>query len=79
MKAHRLVAPVALAAVFTQPALTRQAGAPPPPETATLFQNVRIFDGKGAKLSAPSFVLVRGKRIEKVSARSRRIAVPTPS
>ena len=28
---------------------------------ATLFENVRIFDGKSAALSAPSNVLVRGK------------------
>ena len=34
---------------------------------ATLFQNVRIFDGKGATLSAPSNVLVRGNTIERIS------------
>jgi len=34
---------------------------------ATLFQNVRIFDGKGAALSAPSNVLVRGNIIERIS------------
>ena len=34
----------------------------------TLFQNVRIFDGSRARLSAPSFVLVRGNRIETISA-----------
>ena len=34
----------------------------------TLFQNVRIFDGTRARLSAPSFVLVRGNRIETISA-----------
>jgi imidazolonepropionase-like amidohydrolase len=34
---------------------------------ATLFQNVRIFDGKSAALSAPSSVLVRGNIIEKIS------------
>ena len=33
----------------------------------TLFQNVRIFDGKAAALSAPSDVLVRGNVIERVS------------
>jgi imidazolonepropionase-like amidohydrolase len=33
----------------------------------TLFQNVRIFDGKSEKLSAPSYVLVRGNVIEKIS------------
>jgi imidazolonepropionase-like amidohydrolase len=34
----------------------------------TLFQNVRIFDGKGAVLSAPSNVLVKGNVIERISA-----------
>jgi len=34
---------------------------------ATVFSNVRIFDGKSDKLSAPSHVLVRGNVIEKIS------------
>jgi imidazolonepropionase-like amidohydrolase len=34
----------------------------------TLFQNVRIFDGKSAALSSPSNVLVRGNTIERISA-----------
>lgn len=34
---------------------------------ATLFQNVRIFDGKSATLSAPSNVLVKGNVIESIS------------
>jgi imidazolonepropionase-like amidohydrolase len=34
---------------------------------ATLFQNVRIFDGKSATLSAPSNVLVRNHIIERIS------------
>jgi imidazolonepropionase-like amidohydrolase len=34
---------------------------------ATLFQNVRIFDGTGKSLSMPSNVLVRGNRIERIS------------
>ena len=33
----------------------------------TLFENVRIFDGKSATLSAPSNVLVRGNKIETIS------------
>jgi imidazolonepropionase-like amidohydrolase len=33
----------------------------------TLFQNVRIFDGKSAVLSDPSNVLVRGNIIERIS------------
>lgn len=34
----------------------------------TLFQNVRIFDGRSAALSSPSNVLVRGNVIERISA-----------
>ena len=40
----------------------------PQAPAATVFQNVRIFDGKGGQLSAPSSVLVRGNRIERISA-----------
>src|SRR6476620_8124574 len=39
----------------------------PPAAGATLFQNVRIFDGNGASLSAPSDVLVKGNIIERIS------------
>ena len=39
----------------------------------TLFEDVRIFDGKSATLSAPSNVLVRGNKIETVSTQ------PSPS
>ena len=35
--------------------------------SVTLFQNVRIFDGKNATLSEPSHVLVRGNKIETIS------------
>jgi imidazolonepropionase-like amidohydrolase len=34
----------------------------------TLFQNVRIFDGKSGTLSEPRNVLVRGNQIERISA-----------
>ena len=34
----------------------------------TLFQNVRIFDGRSSTLSAPSNVLVKGGTIERISA-----------
>ena len=34
----------------------------------TLFQNVRIFDGRSATLSAPSNVLVRGNTIARISS-----------
>ncbi len=45
--------------------------APPvtsPSAGATLFQNVRIFDGKSATLSTPSNVLVVGNTISRISA-----------
>ena len=37
------------------------------PSTATLFQNVRIFDGKSGTLTAPSNVLVKRNVIERIS------------
>jgi imidazolonepropionase-like amidohydrolase len=39
----------------------------PADKIGTLFQNVRIFDGKSDALSAPMNVLVRGNTIEKIS------------
>jgi len=42
-------------------------GSRPEAASATLFQNVRIFDGKGGSLSAPSNVLVKGNTIERIS------------
>jgi len=43
---------------------------PPKPTSAgtTLFQNVRIFDGKNPTLSAAANVLVRGETIERISS-----------
>jgi imidazolonepropionase-like amidohydrolase len=38
------------------------------PPTTVLFENVRIFDGKSKALSAPSYVLVSGNKIEKISS-----------
>ncbi len=43
-----------------------QAGTPPAPG-AVLIENVRIFDGKSARLSAPSNVLVVGNKISQIS------------
>lgn len=63
-----LIALLAVAFVlvgFARPGLAQQAPLPGP-ET-TLFQNVRIFDGKSPTLSAPSNVLVRGNVIERIS------------
>ena len=45
----------------------RTQGNPPATTSATLFQNVRVFDGKGASLSAPSNVLIKGNIIERIS------------
>src|SRR5499427_5487594 len=46
----------------------RAQGNPPGATSATLFQNVRIFAGRGASLSAPSNVLIKGNIIERISA-----------
>ena len=50
-------------------ALAQQAGGAPPPSAGpiTLFQNVRVFDGKSEGLSGPSDVLVRGRTIERIA------------
>jgi imidazolonepropionase-like amidohydrolase len=60
------VAAVALMAVCLA-AAARAQGNPPANAGATLFRNVRIFDGKAASLSAPSNVLIKGNIIERVS------------
>jgi imidazolonepropionase-like amidohydrolase len=39
-----------------------------PTSGTVLFEDVRVFDGRGDKLSAPSHVLVRGNTIERISA-----------
>ena len=54
-----------LAAGLCQPSLAQQA--PSADGATTLFQNVRIFDGRNATLSVPSNVLVRGNKIESIS------------
>ena len=45
----------------------RAQGSPPASAGSTLFQNVRIFDGKSVLLSVPSNVLVKGNLIERIS------------
>ena len=67
-----------LLAVFCQVALAQgdadlaAPGATPAPTPSvgrsTLFQNVRIFDGRSAALSPPSNVLVKGNIIERISS-----------
>ena len=41
---------------------------PRPPLRVAVFSNVRIFDGKKGELSPPSHVLIRGNKIERISA-----------
>jgi imidazolonepropionase-like amidohydrolase len=48
--------------------LTLCASAVAQPETTTLFQNVRVFDGKSGTVGAPSNVLIKGNIIAGVSA-----------
>ncbi|WP_024341857.1 MULTISPECIES: amidohydrolase family protein [Bradyrhizobium] len=60
-----LAVAVALSSWFGGVCLAQQA--PPAEGGTTLFQNVRIFDGKSTTLSAPSNVLVRGNKIETIS------------
>ena len=60
------VAALPLMAVVPASAACAQ-GNPPANANATLFQNVRIFDGKGGSLSTPSNVLIKGNIIECIS------------
>ena len=50
--------------------LTASLHAQTPPPAATLFRNVRVFDGQGGSLSEPQNVLVRGNKIERISTGS---------
>ncbi len=65
MRQSALLASFLTATVALSPGLraqeSSQAG------TATLFENVRIFDGVSSSLSAPSNVLVKGNIIERIS------------
>src|SRR5262245_32976412 len=54
---------IALALFWALPLAAQNPGVGP----VTLFQNVRIFDGKSGTLSAASHLLVRGNKIEKIS------------
>jgi imidazolonepropionase-like amidohydrolase len=63
----QIAALTALLAASYLPAIAEGEPAPSAPQSTVLFQNVRIFDGKSAALSAPSNVLVRGNLIDKIS------------
>lgn len=54
--------------IGSSPTATAQTGLPSrAPDAATLFENVLIFDGRAATLSASSHVLVRGNAVERIS------------
>ena len=59
-KAAALLAAVGLMLGNASPAPAQQ-------DSAVLFRNVRIFDGKNGTLSAASNVLIRDRKIEKIS------------
>jgi imidazolonepropionase-like amidohydrolase len=66
MHARLFIVPFALLCLVSVGSLAQTQSAEPP--THILFENVRIFDGKGASsLSAPSNVLVRGNVIAQIS------------
>jgi imidazolonepropionase-like amidohydrolase len=73
MKPSPLLLATAVLGIVAAVSLTGQESGPAPAAPAkaapsvTLFQNVRIFDGKSTSLSAPGHVLVRGNKIEKIS------------
>ena len=63
----QIVALTALLAASYLPNRSEAEPGPPAPQSTVLFQGVRIFDGKSTALSAPSNVLVRGNKIDKIS------------
>jgi imidazolonepropionase-like amidohydrolase len=67
MVRHALAATLLLTGVGLSSAIRAQSS-PQTDGAVTLFENVRIFDGKSSTLSAPSNVLVRGNTIETISA-----------
>ena len=63
-----LAATLMSGAILTMHVEAQQAVGAISADREVVFQNVRIFDGKSDELSAPSNVLVRGNKIEKLSA-----------
>ncbi len=65
----RLLAPaLACMGVMVAMPVAAQQATSPDAAPATLFANVRIFDGTHARLSPPRHVLVEGNRISRISA-----------
>jgi len=65
-----LAATLMTGATFTMHVEAQQAVGAISADNEVVFQNVRIFNGKSDELSAPSNVLVRGNKIEKLSAQA---------
>src|SRR5215831_1850706 len=63
---HRLMRFAAFVAIAL--CISGQTQSPQAPANATLFLNIRIFDGKSGTLSSPSSVLVQGNTIQNVSS-----------
>lgn len=63
-----------LLAALAAPGAASAQTKPPAEVPAVLFENVRVFDGKGDRLSAPSNVLVVGNTIKSISTAT--IAAP---
>ncbi len=63
MKQNAIVLSLGFALIAALPLSAQESAA-----TVTLFQNVRVFDGKSSELSTPTNLLVRGNEIEKISA-----------
>jgi imidazolonepropionase-like amidohydrolase len=64
---RRAVVALLLLAAAGLPSAVRAQGSQQASGTVTLFENVRVFDGSSATLSASSHVLVRGNKIETIS------------
>jgi imidazolonepropionase-like amidohydrolase len=64
MNTNAIFTVVALVLLVALPSAAQES-----PRPVTVFSNVRIFDGKGGALTAPSHVLVRGNVIEKISSK----------
>src|SRR5262245_64790191 len=60
-----LLARVATLTLLVGAALAQEAETHPGP--ITLFESVRVFDGRGTALSEPANVLIRGNVIERIS------------
>jgi imidazolonepropionase-like amidohydrolase len=62
-----ILMPAVLCLHHASPTLAQPEAPSPTAASATLFENVRIFDGKSPTLSVPSHVLVRGNVVERIS------------